>query len=79
MQRCHPPDSVEIVEKILDAFKSGKKDVAEFWLQLDEKFVYIRYFPLRDPDGTYKGCLEVSQDISSIRQLEGQRRLLDWE
>ena len=79
VQRCHPPDSVEIVEKILDAFKSGKKDVAEFWLPLGEKFVYIRYFPLRDPDGTYKGCLEVSQDISSIRQLEGQHRLLDWD
>jgi len=79
VQRCHPPDSVEIVEKILDAFKSGKKDVAEFWLQLGEKFVYIRYFALYDQTGIYKGCLEVSQEISGIRKLEGQRRLLDWE
>jgi uncharacterized protein len=79
VQRCHPPDSVDVVNRILEAFKSGKKDVAEFWLQLGEKFVYIRYFALHDPDGAYKGCLEVSQDISRIKQLEGQRRLLDWE
>ncbi len=79
VQRCHPPESVHIVNGILDEFKAGKKDVAEFWIQLGGKFIYIRYFALRSPDGAYKGCLEVSQDITEIRQLEGERRLLDWE
>jgi hypothetical protein len=79
VQRCHPPESVHIVNRILDEFKAGKKDVAEFWIQLGGKFIYIRYFALRSPDGAYKGCLEVSQDITEIRQLEGERRLLDWE
>jgi DUF438 domain-containing protein len=78
VQRCHPPDSVHIVNKILDAFKKGEKDSAEFWIELQGKFILIRYVALRNQDGTYKGCLEVSQDVTGIRQLEGERRLLDW-
>ena len=77
VQRCHPPDSVHAVEKILEAFKNGKRDSAEFWIQLGGKFILIKYFPLRDGNGSYKGCLEVSQDITEIRQLEGEKRLLD--
>jgi len=79
VRKCHPPDSVHIVNKILDAFKAGRKDTAQFWIQLGGKFILIRYFALRAPDGAYKGCLEVSQDVTGIRQLEGERRLLDWE
>jgi len=78
VQRCHPPDSVHIVNKILDTFKKGEKDNAEFWIQLQGKFILIRYLALRSKDGVYKGCLEVSQDVTGIRQLEGERRLLDW-
>jgi DUF438 domain-containing protein len=78
VQRCHPPDSVHIVTKILDALKKGERDSAEFWIQLEGKFILIRYIALRSKDGVYKGCLEVSQDVTGIRQLEGERRLLDW-
>jgi len=78
VQNCHPPASVHIVQKILDAFRSGKKDVAEFWLELQGKFVHIRYFAVRDGEGKYRGTLEVSQDVTGIRQLKGERRLLDW-
>ncbi len=79
VQNCHPARSVEVVEKILKAFKSGEKDTAEFWLQTGGRFIHIRYFAVRDEDGKYRGCLEVSQDVTDIRQLQGQRRLLDWE
>jgi DUF438 domain-containing protein len=79
VQRCHPSKSVHIVNNILDAFKAGKKDAAEFRIQLGGKFIHIRYFALRSPEGAYKGCLEVGQDLTEIRQLEGERRLLDWE
>jgi DUF438 domain-containing protein len=78
VQNCHPPDSVHIVQKILDSFRSGEKDTAEFWLQLGGKFIYIRYYAIRDEEGVYQGCLEVSQDVTGIRALEGERRLLDW-
>lgn len=79
VQRCHPPDSVHMVNKILDTFKAGERDAAEFWITLGDKFILIRYYALRDKDANYKGCLEVSQDVTEIRQLKGQRRLLDWE
>ncbi|MFB0521655.1 MAG: PAS domain-containing protein [Desulfatiglandales bacterium] len=80
VQRCDPPEGVDVVNKILDEFKAGKKDTAEFWIQVEGKFVHIRYLALRSPDGSYTGCLEVSQDITEIRQLVGERRLLmDWE
>ena len=79
VRNCHPPNSVHMVNKILDAFKSGSRDSAAFWIELGGKFIYIRYFPVRDAKGRYRGTLEVSQDLTEIRKLEGQNRLLDWE
>jgi len=78
VQNCHPPDSVHVVNRILDAFRKGEKSTAEFWIELGGRFILIRYFALRDAKGAYRGCLEVSQDATSIRALQGQRRLLDW-
>ena len=68
-----------MVNQILDAFKSGSRDTAEFWIELGGKFIFIRYFAVRDNKGYYRGTLEVSQDLTKIRKLEGQQRLLDWE
>ena len=79
VRNCHPPKSVHLVNQILDAFKSGSRDTAEFWIELGGKFIYIRYFAVRDTSGYYRGCLEVSQNLTHIRKLEGQQRLLDWE
>lgn len=77
--RCHPPKSVHLVEEILRAFSAGERDAAEFWIELSGRFLHIRYFAVRDPAGAYLGCLEVSQDVTAIRALEGQKRLLDWK
>jgi hypothetical protein len=79
VQNCHPPKSVHVVENILGAFKKGEKDVAEFWLQMKGRFIHIRYFAVRDGSGKYKGTLEVSQDVTEIRALSGERRLLEWD
>ena len=79
VQNCHPPKSLGIVERILKSFKAGERDSAEFWIDLHGKFVHIRYFALRDAAGAYKGTLEVSQDVTAIRALRGERRLLDWD
>ena len=79
VQNCHPPESVHIVEKILDAFKAGEKNKARFWIQMKGKFVLIEYYALRDDDGNYRGTIEVSQDLTELRELEGEQRLLDWE
>ena len=78
VQNCHPPQSIHVVNDILRNFREKKKDIAEFWLQVDGKFVYIRYFPVYDQGGEYKGVIEVSQEISAIMKLEGEKRLLDW-
>ncbi|MBI4303343.1 MAG: DUF438 domain-containing protein, partial [Chloroflexi bacterium] len=77
VQNCHPPQSVDVVEKILNAFKEGKKDSYSFWLNYQGKFVYIQYFAVRDREGRYLGTMEVTQDISEITQLKGEKRLLD--
>ncbi len=79
MQNCHPPESIHVVTQIVDSFKKGEKDEANFWIQMKGKFVLIRYFALRDESGNYKGTLEVSQDITEIKKLEGEQRLLDWK
>jgi len=77
VQNCHPPQSVDKVQEILDAFRAGTRDVAEFWIQMGGMFVHIRYFALRDAEGTYRGTIEVTQDVADIRQLEGEKRLLE--
>ena len=79
VQNCHPPKSVEMVNRILREFRDGGKDVAEFWIPLGDRVVHIRYFALRDGEGRYRGTLEVAQDVTAIRKLEGQHRLLDWD
>ena len=76
---CHPPKSVEIVSTILEEFKAGNRDEADFWLTLNERFLYIKYVAVRDAEGSYIGTVEVSQDITELRKLEGQKRLLDWD
>ena len=78
VQNCHPPESVWMVEKILDAFKKGKQDVAAFWIPFKNMFVYIQYFAVRDKNGKYRGTIEVTQDVKEIRELEGERKLLSW-
>jgi hypothetical protein len=82
VQRCHPPDSVDKVEEILRDFRDGTRDVAQFWIQMGgtddhPRFIHIRYFAVRDEAGTYRGTLEVVQDVTQIRALEGEKRLLD--
>lgn len=79
VQNCHPPKSVHLVNQILTEFRRGTRDVAEFWIPFGEMFVHIRYFAIRDKDGTYRGSLEVVQDVAKIKTLEGQRRLLEEE
>ena len=79
VHNCHPPESVHVVEQIVKNFRSGKKDVAGFWINMKGRFIHIRYFALRDEKGSYRGTLEFSQDITEIKKLEGEKRLLDWE
>lgn len=76
VQQCHPQKSIHIVNQILEDFKSGKKDVAEFWINLEGKLVHIRYFPVRNRRGDYLGCVEVTQDIKELKKIEGEKRLL---
>ncbi|HSD67194.1 MAG TPA: DUF438 domain-containing protein [Vicinamibacteria bacterium] len=79
VQHCHPPSSVGVVERILSDFRSGRQDVAEFWIDLKGRFAHIRYFALRDEKGAYLGTLEVTQDLTRERSLQGERRLLQYE
>lgn len=76
VQKCHPKKSLHKVTQILEEFRAGTRDSANFWISLRGRKVYIRYFPVRDKDGTYLGCLEVTQDITDIKKIEGEKRLL---
>jgi len=78
VQNCHPKRSVDKVNQILSDFKSGKKDSAEFWINLGERKVYIRYFAVRNKAGKYLGTLEATQDITEIKKIEGEKRLLEY-
>ena len=79
VQDCHPQKSLYKVEQVVSELKSGKKDVAEFWIDLKGRKIYIRYFPVKDKTGKYIGILEVTQDITDLQKIEGEKRLLDEE
>jgi DUF438 domain-containing protein len=78
LQNCHPPESVGIVNNIVESFRKNLKDEASFWIHLGTRYVLIKYFAVRDGDNNFKGTLEVSQEINEIQKIEGERRLLDW-
>ncbi len=78
VSNCHPPESVHMVEQIVESFRSGEKDQADFWIKMRGEFILIQYFAVRDESGIYKGVIEVSQEVSGIKALEGEKRLLDW-
>ena len=76
---CHPPGSVHIVEQIVNDFKEGKENKASFWISnFKGRFIYIEYTALRDKDGTYLGVVEFTQDVTDLRKLEGDQRLLSY-
>jgi len=77
VQDCHPQKSLHKVEQVVSELKSGRKNVAEFWIDLKGRKIYIRYFAVKDKQGTYLGTLEVTQDITDLQKITGQKRLLD--
>jgi uncharacterized protein len=79
VQNCHPAKSLGTVARIVASFKSGKKNVAEFWINLGGRVIFIRFFAMRDVEGKYLGAMEVVQDVTDIQKLQGERRLLNWE
>jgi DUF438 domain-containing protein len=79
VQHCHPPQSVDTVSTILADFRSGRQNSAEFWINFKGRLIHIRYFAVRDPNGDYLGTVELTQDLTPLRQLEGERRLLEYK
>ena len=77
VQNCHPQKSLHKVEQVVSDLKAGRRDVAEFWIDLKGRKVYIRYFPVKDKAGKYIGILEVTQDITDLQKIKGEKRLLD--
>ena len=79
VKNCHPAKSVHVVEEIIEKFRSGEQSQAEFWINKPEVFIYVLYTAIRDEDGNFKGVLEMMQDCTHIRSLEGSRTLLTWD
>jgi DUF438 domain-containing protein len=79
VQLCHPQKSVHIVNKIVESFKKGEKDSAEFWITMNNRLIHIRYFAVRDENRKYLGTMEVTQDLTDIKKIEGEKRLLNWQ
>jgi PAS domain S-box-containing protein len=77
VQDCHPQKSLDRVMQVISELKNGKRKVAEFWIELKGRLIYIRYFPVKDKKGKYIGVVEVSQDITDIQKIKGEKRLLD--
>jgi hypothetical protein len=77
VQNCHPPQSLDLVEKILSSFKQGTRDRADFWLEIKGKMIYIDFLAIRDQKGNYLGTLELTQDITDLKNKQGEKRLLD--
>jgi hypothetical protein len=78
VQNCHPAKSLDTVTKIVESFKTGERNSAEFWITMGDRLVYIRFFAVRNTQGKYIGTMEAVQDVTDIQKLQGEKRLLDW-
>lgn len=78
VRMCHPPSSVHVVDQIIEDFRSGKENSAAFWINMQERFIYIEYFAMRGKEGDYLGTIEFTQDLTQLRKLEGDQRLLSY-
>ncbi len=78
VRMCHPPSSVHVVDEILNDFKSGKENSAAFWITMQGRFIYIEYFALRSKESEYLGTIEFTQDLTHLRKLEGEQRLVSY-
>jgi DUF438 domain-containing protein len=78
VQDCHPRESIDIVNRIVDSFRRGERDKATFWINIKQRKISISYYALRGNDGEYRGVLEVSQDVTDVLEMQGEKRLLDW-
>ena len=74
VQQCHLPASVDMVNQIISVLKSGKKDFEDFWIDLNDRKLYIRYMAVRGKEGKYLGTLEVNQDITDLKKIKGEKR-----
>ena len=79
VKNCHPAKSVHIVEEIVEKFRSGEQSQVEFWINKPGLFIYVIYTAVRDENGKFRGVLEMMQDCTHIRELEGSRTLLTWD
>ena len=77
VQQCHPQKSVHLVNQIIEEMRAGKRDVATFWINFENKYVHISYYAVRNNSGEYQGCVEMVHDIKPYREIEGEKRLLD--
>jgi hypothetical protein len=83
VRNCHPQQSLDKVERIIEEMKAGERDKARFWIDMDlgseeePQKILIEYYALRDPQGEYLGCVEVTQNVTDIQDLQGEKRLLD--
>jgi PAS domain S-box-containing protein len=77
VQMCHPPKSIHVVSKVIDDLKNGRRSSADFWIDINQKKIYIRYFPVHGQNGRFLGVMEVTQDITDVKKIEGERRLLN--
>ncbi|MDP2112812.1 MAG: PAS domain-containing protein, partial [Bacteroidota bacterium] len=78
VRMCHPPSSVHVVDQIIEDFRSGKESSAAFWINIQGRFIYIEYFAMRGKEGDYMGTIEFTQDLTQLRKLEGDQRLLSY-
>lgn len=77
VQDCHPKKSLHVVTRLFNEMKENKRDIAEFWINLKDRKIFIRYFAVRAENGKYLGCLEATQDVTDLKKIEGESRLLD--
>ena len=77
VENCHPPKSVHIVNQVIDDLKNGRRKSADFWIDMNQRKIYIRYFPVRNPKGEYIGIIEATSDITDIKKIEDERRLMN--
>jgi DUF438 domain-containing protein len=70
------PRMAHHVEKLLNDFRSGARDDWEFWFPRrsgeDAGQIYQKFMAVRDENGKYLGCMDVTVNINIFQGKEGK-------
>ncbi len=75
IETTSPERDLVDVDEFFEPFRKGKKNIETFWVQRGGRLILLRVIAVYSVVGEYLGVIELSEDITDLRRLGGERKL----